>query len=631
MERFTKLAALLSLTFAACGDAGGAQTTAATDAADTADTTGTTPAGGTSGDLPTTTATATDTASADTAASSGEEETTTDPTGGAAPATVPLSASDHLVRVSMALRGVRPSVSELAAVVADGAALPGIVDQYLEDPRFAETIKDLYAEALLLRTQLNPAMLAYRGPLIDLDDAGYLASTPEEPLRLIQWVVEDPSRSFAEIVTSDVVLVDEVGAVAWRVAGYDKKVGGWQAVKWADERPQGGGVLASSALWHRHASNGNNYHRARANLVSRVFLCDDFLSRDVPPFTDVDFSDDEAVKNALQKNPGCVSCHQTLDPLASFFWGVASRNRVVTNNAYDADNLCIMGKEDACFPLKEYEPQAENQWMKRTGRAPGYFGAPSPGGGVAQLGEHVAADPRFALCTARRFYSYMAQVQLDAVPIDLVARFNDALVHEGKLDVRALAREIVLSDEFRASHAEDGADAETVVGYKVARPEQLERMFEDLTGFRWIGMRFANDVNGEFPLLNSDGWGYRAMAGGVDGFSVTQPTWTFNPTRTLVLQALAAEAAAYVVDRDFDEPNKDARKLLRAVDEAADAPVVREQIALLHARVLGEVVSADSEEVETSFALWSAVAGGARQKWKILLTALFQDHRMTFF
>ena len=192
-------------------------------------------------------------------------------------------------------------------------------------------------------------------------------------------------------------------------------------------------------------------------------------------------------------------------------------------------------------------------------------------------------------------------------------------------------RAIVLSDEFRASQAAEGEDADAVVGYKAARPEQLERMFEDLTGYRWIGMRFAGDVNGEFPLLNSDNWGYRAMAGGVDGFSVTQPTWTFNPTRTLVLQALAEEAAAYVVDHDFDQPMQAKRKLLTAVGEMADAMEVRAQIGLLHARVLGEVVADDSVEVEESLALWNDIKGTSRQKWKILLTAMFQDHRLAFY
>ena len=155
-------------------------------------------------------------------------------------------------------------------------------------------------------------------------------------------------------------------------------------------------------------------------------------------------------------------------------------------------------------------------------------------------------------------------------------------------------------------------------------------MFKELTGFEWYGIRTADDINGEFPLLGSDAFGYRAMAGGIDGYSITQATHTFNPTRTLVLQALAAEAAGYVVDRDFDVP-AGARLLTELDDTAKDEPTVRAQIALLHARVLGELVLADSPEVDQSFALWSAVAGVNRQKWKILLTAMFQDHRLTFF
>ena len=77
--------------------------------------------------------------------------------------------------------------------------------------------------------------------------------------------------------------------------------------------------------------------------------------------------------------------------------------------------------------------------------------------------------------------------------------------------------------------------------------------------------------------------------------------------------------------------SKESLSLDLKADAAKDEPTVRAQIALLHARVLGELVLADSPEVDQSFALWSAVAGVNRQKWKILLTAMFQDHRLTFF
>lgn len=629
MQRISTLSLTAALALAACGDNGDANTddpskSSATDpsATATAASTGDTP---TSGPTPTTT-------TAGTTADSDSDPATTgdDPTEGPAPTTIPLSPGDHLIRVSMALRGVRPTADDLEDVAADPALLPMFVDQYLEDPRFAETVKDIYAEAMLSRAQLNNAMLAYRGPLLGLDDSTYMASTPEEPLKLIEWVVSDPARSFSEIVTTDTVMVNEIGAAAWHVSGYIKKQGGWQAVKWSDDRPQGGGVLASSALWHRHPSNGNNYQRARANFVSRVFLCDDYLTRDVPPFNDVDFSDPDAVNNALQQNPGCQGCHQTLDPLAGYFWGVASRGRAGLVQAYDPMDGVTCIKPDACYPTTEYNLTFEDDWAKYTKRAPGYFGVPEAEGGIDKLGLRVAADPRFAQCTARRFYSYMAQVQMDTVAFPLVDRFTAALAQGGKLDVRALARAIVLSDEFAAAYSVDPVEAETLVGYKTARPEQLARTFKELTGFDWYGIRTADDVNGEFPLLTSDAFGYRAMAGGIDGYSITQPTHTFNPTRTLVLQALASEAAGFVVDRDFDVPAT-AKLLTELKDSTADEPSVRAQIALLHARILGELVLASSPEVDTSFALWSAVAGDNRQKWKILLTAMFQDHRLTFF
>jgi hypothetical protein len=629
MQRISTLSLTAALALSACSDDGGANTSDATKSSAT-DATAATTGDDPTGDPPTTTATPTTTPDESTGDSdpgtTGDDATTGSP----APTTIPLSPADHLIRVSMALRGVRPDAEDLEDVAADPKLLPMFVDDYLEDPRFAETIKDIFAEALLLRAQLNQSMLAYRGPLLGLDDATYLASVPEEPLRLIEWVVSDPERSFSEIVTTDTVMVNEVGAAAWHVSGYVKKTGGWQAVKWDDDRPQGGGVLASSALWHRHPSNGNNYHRARANLVSRVFLCDDYLTRDVPPFNDVDFSDPDAVSNALQTNPGCQGCHQTLDPLASYFWGVATKGRAGLTQAYDIKDGVTCLKPDVCYPTTEYNLDFEDNWTKTSKRAPGYFGVPEPEGGVDELGARVAADPRFAQCTARRFYSYMAQVNLDAVAFPLVERFTDALDQDGKLDVRALARAIVLSDEFAAAYSLDPDEAETLVGYKVARPEQLARMFKELTGFEWYGIRIAGDVNGEFPLLGSDAFGYRAMAGGIDGYSITQPTHTFNPTRTLVLQALAAEAAGFVVDRDFDAPAT--AKLLTELDDTTkDEPGVRAQISLLHARVLGELVLEGSPEVDRSFALWSAVAGDNRQKWKILLTAMFQDHRLTFF
>ncbi|HEX2677706.1 MAG TPA: hypothetical protein VHM19_13735, partial [Polyangiales bacterium] len=61
-----------------------------------------------------------------------------------------LTPSEHLVRASMALRGIRPSLEELAAVRKDPKYVAAIVDYYLDSPEFGVTMRELHAEALLV-------------------------------------------------------------------------------------------------------------------------------------------------------------------------------------------------------------------------------------------------------------------------------------------------------------------------------------------------------------------------------------------------------------------------------------------------------------------------------------------------
>ena len=54
-----------------------------------------------------------------------------------------LTPEEHLVRVAMALRGVRPSAAELERVREDASAIEEIVDDYLETPELAATIREM--------------------------------------------------------------------------------------------------------------------------------------------------------------------------------------------------------------------------------------------------------------------------------------------------------------------------------------------------------------------------------------------------------------------------------------------------------------------------------------------------------
>src|SRR5688572_7119834 len=81
------------------------------------------------------------------------------------PTAVFLSPAQHLTRASMALRGVRPSVTDLRAVAADPAAIEGIVDRYLATPEFGQTIKELHNETLLVRVEQPQMTYPPLGPL----------------------------------------------------------------------------------------------------------------------------------------------------------------------------------------------------------------------------------------------------------------------------------------------------------------------------------------------------------------------------------------------------------------------------------------------------------------------------------
>src|SRR5690242_10179492 len=63
-------------------------------------------------------------------------------------APVYLSPARYLVRVSMAVRGTRPSTQDLDDVERDPAAIERIVDGYLESDAFGAMLRDLHEESL---------------------------------------------------------------------------------------------------------------------------------------------------------------------------------------------------------------------------------------------------------------------------------------------------------------------------------------------------------------------------------------------------------------------------------------------------------------------------------------------------
>jgi hypothetical protein len=541
------------------------------------------------------------------------------------PSLTPLPPTAALARASMALRGVRPTPDELRAVAADPSRFDGYVDEWLRDPRFAATVRDLYADVLYVRSpdatlpQLGPHL---RTPRKQLQDA-----VANEPLRLIERVVTD-DLPLTTLVTADWTVLDATGASLWRGHGYDPSGADVQQVPHTDGRPAAG-LLTTNGLWVRHASMGANYNRGRANAVSRALLCVDHLDRDVPIDGSIDLADDDAVADAVDTNPACVSCHQSLDPLAATLWPIFPQVDVgAVGLAYLSGCAGPLG--DLCYPARLWRPELSGAWRLLRLRPPGLSGQPVDDLGA--LGAAIAADPRFATCAADRFWSYLTQTPLDEVPFEVSAQLTTTFLDAG-LSARALAAAVVTHPRFLARAAVDPAVDAALRGPLIARPEQLGRMVEALTGFAWTQSVDGPectllDLNcyGDVELTTDDVFGFRAMAGGVDGASVLVPVLHPTPVQQLALAALAEDAAGFLLRNDLDLPAAERRLLTLVELDTTDEPAVRAQLAELHLAVLSELVDPAGPEVDATWQLWQAVHARStpRRAWTATLAALLQ-------
>lgn len=589
----TRAPALPLLLILACGDVSTAGTDTATGSTGETGDTSTTGTTGTTASV-TTTAGVTTTASVTTTG----DDTGDDPL-------VLLEPRDRLLRISMALRGRRPSDAEFEAVEADPAALAGIVDTYLDSPDFGVTVRQIHNDALLLIADYGavPGGFYPKDGLEGMDIVALNRDIMEAPLRLIEHVVTE-DRPYSEIVTADYTLVSAASAGVWGLP-FDPGGDPWQVQEPpADLREAG--VLADSWLFQRHGSTRTNANRGRANAIARAFLCVDFTDRDLEVDPSINLADPDAVADAVKANPTCAACHQTLDPLASFFWGYKT-TIVPLLYPYPYDHYA-----EGYFSNVLFVPRSD----------PRYFG--SPGSSLADLGHLISIDPRFSLCAARRAYAYFHQLGLADVPHEHAAELQSVLRKDD--DYKAMIRALVLSDAF--------ARGDGPVGRKRARPHQLARLVDDLTGFRW-----RTDLSiygsGVVDLMDDTFIGYHVLAGGIDAIYVTEPAYSFNATTSLVLRSLARQAANDVVEDDFAVP-QDQRRLFTLVSASDTGPdALRPQIAAFHRRFFGQPVAEGDPAVTETLDLFLAALQGApgdvKRAWKITLTALLQDVRIAFY
>lgn len=516
-----------------------------------------------------------------------------------------LEPTQLLVRLSLDLRGVRPSAEEYDRVAADPeGAIDELREEFLQDPRFARRARDIFANVTRTRVEDFPIGAEMLG-IDPAEQPRLFASIGEEPLMILARLVHE-DLPLTELVTADWTMADERLAELFPVELTDEAsdvAPGWSVARYTDGRPAAG-WLSTNALWWRYLSDGVNYGRGRANAVARIFLCSDFLDRPVDFPRDIDLTDEEGIRQAVRENTGCVGCHAGLDPLASYLAGFQYTDKTASEMLY-------------------YHPERERQWVAMTERPPGFYG--QPGYTLTDLGRQIASDPRFVECAVERTFELVMRRPVnrhDVAELDALTEMREAFL-AGGLTFRALMRAIVSDPRY--------ALADPLEPARVVPPEMWSDVVEDITGFRFISLGV--------DMLETDVTGLRTLAGGGDGRAGAAPATRPTATMSLVWERTAEAGALYAVEHPFRPPDR--RALFPTIEPdylpfgaAADDPEMQAQAAFFHRRLFGTSVAPDGLEVRETLALWDRVVAVERdpaRAWAAVLTALLRDPEMVFY
>lgn len=503
-----------------------------------------------------------------------------DPEGAPAPAdtaaeAAPVDPVRYLTRASILLRGVRPTSEEYAGAT-DADAARALAEGWLADPRFGRQVAELWSDRLLTRVDDHHLEADDYGLP---DQAAFVQAVGDQPVEMVRHIA-DADLPWTEAVTGDWTVADPTLAAAWPL---EPVADGWGLSRWTDGRPDVG-LLAVNGMWWRYDSTESNANRGRAAATARVFLCHDFSADAIPFDRSVSLLDEDAVKDAIATNPGCIACHVGLDPLAAHFFGFLYRF------------------EESPGDRSRYHPDREDLYQTYLGVAPGYYGTPTAD--LYDLGTALADDPRFVSCAVKTVWTGLVGREAAPVDSDALALHREAFL-AGGLTFRALYRSVLADPAFAAGDR------------RLVTPEQLASTLEGVTGYR-------GTVDG-WDLTRTDLHGYRLLAGGIDGINTSAPASGPIPTLLLVQERLAETAAGFVVDEA--QAGRSARLDPALLVDDPDPAAARAALAALAWTTTGEAwTDADLDGLDALRAEVGA-ADGPAAGWRAALTALLRDPR----
>jgi hypothetical protein len=506
---------------------------------------------------------------------------------------IPLAARQQLIRLSVDLRAIHPSEEELQAIETNPDLYDDFVDRYLEDPRLIDRVRQIFNTRYLMRT----------GSTFNNEGSGYsqeqvAAAIEEESLGLLAYIFEN-DLPYSEIVTANYTMGNPVLASLWNL-DYPNGESGWKPVRYQDNRPHAG-ILSMNSVWMRYPSEGGNANRHRANAVSKMLLCNDYLSRPVVLSRAAVDQLTISPENAINTNTSCQSCHSTLDPLAAHFYGFFPIN--------DEEMLGT------------YWPERESNWRMYANKEPAYYGTPT--GSITELGQLMAEDSRMYECAVRTVLESLEQRDVTDWDWSTVQKHYTAF-EEDNYNLRTLIRSVVTSDNYKIGSSNDEEIMEHLPSVKVVNPHQLSSIIEELTGFSW-------QMNGTDVLTNSR-TGIPVLLGGIDSINVSERNYMPSVGLVFTQERLAQAASWYVVEHDFNPAREEPAKMLRyvTIEDTPDSNPddFEYQIRELYLMVRGIPLAEEGKEATELMNLWKqlhSVEASPRKAWAGVLSAVLRD------
>ena len=440
----------------------------------------------------------------------------------------------------------------------------------------------------------------------------------EEPLALIAYVARN-NRPFTEILTANYTVVNDYSAFAYNRGGQPAHLapsGGWRPIQlWqrvdspAKTPIPHAGVLSSAAFLAKVPTNSINISRGRAEFVSKHFLATSVLGFAQRP---VDSTQLDSGDNPTVNNPTCNACHQHLDGLAGAFAGFSFWNHSSYQPQWTEwnDKKYLPSFQGESFPSRAPENLKPLPW-------------------VAQ---RVAADARFPYAMVRRVFEGITgrkplEYPKETAGPDYAERLlawesQNAFLHEVAahmaqqgMNVKVAFLDILQSPYFRA--AQDAALPEALaIGLGEGRlltPEMLSRKIRATLGTHWGGFYQAmpnESLTGEYNVL------YGGIHPSESNVRLTQINTAMAGTASAMARAMACRIPAWEFSKSphervvFTSVQKDTQPLRK---DSPDGPFVadtqgeaaiRQNLAFLHQRLLGENVSPHSAEVDLSYSIF---------------------------